>query len=222
MSVADLVSRSVMVVLAGAISAPAFLWALAAWRDSPLDRQGPLFILVAVLLLLVTSRDRVRGAIHFSALFLGVLAYLGAKTVAINLLFAVALVCMTFFLCRLFGWTSRSALGAAALIGLAMPTTAFLLGRLSELFGLAGLADGVVWKWPIAAVFVGLSIWYLTAAKTVGVFLIALVPSALAFALTRDFSTPDWVNYWVGVQPVSSTLALVASTAAVLSCRKLK
>ncbi len=195
---------------------PAFDWMLTAWRESPLDRQGPLFFAMGIAVGIRALLRRGPSRLHWAALAGAVFAYFAGMLLSINALHGCALAAAVWFAMCAVGAERGHVVAVVGLVVLALPVTAFLMGTATNVLGLTGASDGVVHKWPIAGALIAFAIvrppFSILMLGLVGTSLV----SALGFLLLRDVPTPTWTTYWFGLQPLASALALSLSAGSLL------
>ncbi|MCB1734813.1 MAG: hypothetical protein H6981_07690 [Gammaproteobacteria bacterium] len=139
-----------------ALAGDLFIWIWTSWMSSPLDTQGPVWLVAALAIwgLGLKSRQNPATRIGITLLTAGALISVIGLLIDINLLRALALTTMLTGLAALSGISMKSSLIGAALMILAIPTTAFLLGNVIHSLTGLGYHYGVIIKWPIAALLI--------------------------------------------------------------------
>lgn len=139
-------------ILSLALAGSVFEWFWMSWQQSPLDRQGPIWAVLAVLVLAAAWRSRGDARIATGTVLLlggAALAMLGLL-VDVNLARAVALIMMLTGVAALAGLRTHAVIAFAVLLLFATPTTAFLLGDVIHSVTGLGYDYGVIVKWPLA------------------------------------------------------------------------
>jgi len=194
---------SLIVLLSWAV----FPWIINAWLDSPLDRQGPLFFILALIASSRLSFREQPATAYWLPILLGLLLYLGGIAADINLAMAIGLVLIVHGLLMLWGCSFPQALAVSGLLLLSLPTISFLLGKILQDLTGTGYAVGVVVKWPLAlALWMAMrSLW-----PAAGLLLAAPLIAWFAQLTTVGIPVPATAGRWLGAAPWASLLALAA------------
>ena len=208
---------------------PTLTWVLQAWRESPLDRQGPLIALLALLPFLMwwwQSRHGEQAAPQAQlpswSLILGIvlalILYLSSHLLSIHLGQTVALLTLVCLLLLFLESPVPTAISASFLLGLALPTVAFMFGKV---FGkilpadwTGGLIIGVVFKWPLIIA----ALAFVAGRIKTSILLVLLSPLIAlgCVQLSAQWNASQEIIYWTGNAPWGSAAATVVSVLALI------
>lgn len=202
---AVLISLGLIGAAAVAVSALVGGWVVDAWRQSPMDRQALLFLLLLVPWFGFSRRVRVaraRLSVWLSlSVILAVLSFLLGLIADIHLAQALALPLLSYPLLRLLRLRHASALAAALIIFLALPTTAYLFGQLVNMSIGEGLRVGVGVKWAVGLGAFAVLHRYLSGREAVILSFLALVAVMLVHFITHAWTPDPQTHRFLGTFP---------------------